>query len=110
MISPILLKYLAIIGIVILLVSGIYYKGYSDASNKYEKKALVAQVDLANKLDKVEDLSKGIADLIAATSGSTTEKLDSILAKSKTKPLTSVPCTPSADFTASWNELNKVTK
>lgn len=109
-IPPKVLEYGIILIIVSLLVSAVYYKGYGDAKDKYEKEALVAQIDLGNRISKVEGLSSDIADLIAATSGSTTEKLDTILARPKGKPLTSVPCTPSVDFTTTWNDLNKATK
>lgn len=109
-ITPKVIEYGVILALVSVLLSVVYYKGYSDASSKHEKDILVALVESNNRLNKVEGLSSGIADLIAATSGSTTKKLDSILSKSKDKPLTSVPCTPSQDFVTSWNELNKVTK
>jgi hypothetical protein len=109
-ISPTLIKYGAIAIIVVVLFGGAYYKGVNDTRLKYELEIKQAQIELANAITKVEQQSNSIADAINANTGITNQKLDNILATSRGKKLTSVPCTPSQDFISAWSEFNATTK
>lgn len=110
MLSPNAIKNLVILGAVVSLVLGSYYKGHHDASVAYELENKQAQIDMANKIDRVETISASVAQTLQVATETTNNKLETILLASRGKKLTSVPCTPSVDFSTTWNEFNKATK
>ncbi len=103
------IKLLAAVISLVVLILGSYYKGVSDTADKYEKKILAAQVELANKISIVEHKSNEIANNIKIQTEEANSKLDSLL-KKKRGPLTTTPCAPTLDFSTTWNEINKETK
>lgn len=103
------IKIIAFVVTIIVLILGSYYKGVSDTSQRYETKLLEAQLEISNKLAKVEQQSLLISDSLVKQSEESSKKLDLIL-RNKRGPLTSVPCTPSTDFVSTWNLINKETK
>ena len=108
--SPALIKNVAIVVVCVGLLLGCYYKGHHDASVAYELENKQAQIEVANKLAKIEALSASIAQTVQENTSITNQKLDSVLLKYKGKTLTSVPCTPSKEFSAAWSEFNSNTK
>ena len=103
------IKIIAVISTIVVLILGSYYKGVSDTSQRYETKLLEAQLEISNKLAKVEQQSLLISDSLVKQPEESSKKLDLIL-RNKRGPLTSVPCTPSTDFVSTWNLINKETK
>lgn len=85
-----------------------YYKGYNDKSESVLVEQLKEFKLVTEKLDKVYkfsvDKSEESRDYIELTDS----KLRAILVKVNKKqvPLTSVPCTPSEEFSKKWGELN----
>lgn len=82
-----------------------YYKGYSDKADQVQLKAYKDFISLSEKIDKVYNFSVDKSEETRLYVSTTEGKLNSII-KGLNKPLTSVPCIPSEDFSSKWNELN----
>ena len=101
-------KYIQIVLVFILALGLGYYKGYTDKSEAVLVDQLKEFKLVTEKLDKVYnfsvDKSKESKEYIKLTDS----KLKAILVKVNKKqvPLTSVPCTPSEEFSKKWEELN----
>jgi hypothetical protein len=98
-------KYLIYVVVIVAALALGYYKGYSDKADEVQLKAYQDFVTVSEKLDKVYNFSVGKAEETRLYVSTTEGKLNSII-KGLNKPLTSVPCVPSEDFSSKWNELN----
>lgn len=99
-----------IVGLVVL---ALY--SYSLYNYGYDKREAEVQIERAVTISKLTESVNNIYEVSLAKSlsdkaelANTIGKLNSIISKSKQKPLTDVPCTPSENFVYSWSELDEV--
>ena len=84
--------------------------GYSYKADKVELERLQQFELIQGKLDKVYKLSQDEATKAKDFDLILNGRLDIILGKFKNKPLSSVPCTPSEDFSSAWRAIDNASK
>lgn len=99
-------RYIQMLLLSILVATGAFYKGYSVKSNEVELQGLKDYKVLVERLDKVYEHSNTLASKAKVDLTSTNKKLNTIISSIDNSKLTSVPCTPTEDFTSKWNEIN----
>lgn len=99
-------KYAQMLLLSILVAIGAFYKGYSVKSDEVELQGLKDYKILVEKLDKVYEYSSTLASKAKVDLTYTNKKLNTIINSIDNSKLTSVPCTPTEDFTSKWNEIN----
>jgi hypothetical protein len=103
-------KYFQVIAaILIALVLG-FTSGYSYKADKVELERLQQFEIVQTKLDKIYKFSQAEADKAKESDLVIAGKLGIIISGVKGKPLSSIPCTPSEDFSTAWRSIDNVTK
>jgi hypothetical protein len=87
-----------------------FTSGYSYKADKVELERLQQFEKLAEKLDKVYKFSQDESAKSQELDKELNSKLSNILLKVKSKKLSSVPCTPSEEFTLAWRAIDNASK
>ena len=93
--------------VVLLLLGGSYYKGYSDKTSQVEVQQLREYREISEKLDRVYNFSVDQATKSKEDIKNTEVTLNKIINSIKGKPLSSVPCVPNKDFSDTWRQLDE---
>ena len=113
-------KQIAIVLAVIVLVGGIYYRGYEHGQNSCREdwnKEKAAQIEAINKrVDEIKTTSDTIATNQEVNNKKVNDSIDVIISKLKIKPApgsttnvftTVKDCKPSDTYVETWNEISK---
>ncbi len=103
-------RYFQILAVALIALVLGFTSGYSYKADKVELERLQQFELIQGKLDKVFTFSQAEATKAKDATRILDNQLDIILAKVNGKPLSSVPCTPSEDFSKTWMEIDNVTK
>jgi hypothetical protein len=87
-----------------------FTSGYSYKADKVELERLQQFEKITEKLDKVYKFSQDESSKAKESDVLLTSKLNTILTKVKDKKLSSVPCTPSEEFSMTWRAIDNASK
>jgi len=102
-------KYVQILAVAMAALVFGFTSGYSYKADKVELERLQQFEVLVNKLDSVKQFSETESTRVNNRLVGLRSKLDTITLKAKEVPLSSVPCTPSDEFSKLWREVDEET-